>query len=680
MESMSLEDKLTTLRSHSLWKCMNKTEVLQEHKDTWRSNGLSNLRYKELSRSSVGHERVSMVRVDVCLNGHWTDVACSLDDNQMGSTLEEYKARFAATSSARAAPVSSMGGPNAGASSIDGQGEWKKATSKKHGKDYWWNTVTKETVWTDPHAGAGTGTGTGGGAGAGALPGSVGGGAGGGNGSDSSRKRPREDDVAESKDAGAHKRIATRAWDALAMEREAAKVNAPTFPFLRGKLNIGALVERLRNERAAKKELPTPAPAPGVSSNIAFKFEFTLSDDDPGLVTRAVQETIILKTRLKVKQGANVVDLPSFWEVWGRADKKLEQVVISSRDPHEEIWRQQRAFGYKIATTFMPGYAKALYEHFGAREVLDPCAGWGDRMVGAASTSSPQVTRYVAFDPNAPLRPGYAELLSLFGNSITEFSADKMKFSNGFEIHSMPFEAGAPHLESDSFDLVFTSPPFFEYEMYNPSNPQYRDWLTDFYTPLMQQSCRCVRPGGHVVIHIGDTSAGNIAEFMTHTVQKICSLTLQHKIGLRGMKSDKLREVWVYRKPLDVRGSLSVGEAQEGGRTRSAHTGGPVGGPAGPGGPRGGSGSGPSPGQKPIAGQGVPRHVAPSSGAPEADSRRRLVYRLTNPPLRLDRFTHEGRTFTLFDDGQCIGGSKQRLLGRLLGEVRAAHNTHVPTC
>ena len=49
------------------------------------------------------------------------------------------------------------------------------------------------------------------------------------------------------------------------------------------------------------------------------------------------------------------------------------------------------------ATTFMPGYAKAVYEHFGAQAVLDPCAGWGDRMLGA--------TRPYTYLPAPPSSP-----------------------------------------------------------------------------------------------------------------------------------------------------------------------------------------------------------------------------------------------------------------------------------
>ena len=52
----------------------------------------------------------------------------------------------------------------------------------------------------------------------------------------------------------------------------------------------------------------------------------------------------------------------------------------------------------------MPGYANAIFEHFGAKAVLDPCAGWGGRLAGAAAARC--VERYVAFDPNLRLRAG----------------------------------------------------------------------------------------------------------------------------------------------------------------------------------------------------------------------------------------------------------------------------------
>ena len=48
MEAMNLKQKLSFLKQHSTWKCMNKKEVLAEHDSSWRTNGLSNLTYSIL--------------------------------------------------------------------------------------------------------------------------------------------------------------------------------------------------------------------------------------------------------------------------------------------------------------------------------------------------------------------------------------------------------------------------------------------------------------------------------------------------------------------------------------------------------------------------------------------------------------------------------------------------------
>lgn len=74
------------------------------------------------------------------------------------------------------------------------------------------------------------------------------------------------------------------------------------------------------------------------------------------------------------------VDLPSFWDVWNKPNSQLPRLIIKDNNPNEAKWKyaipNKGNLGYKVATTFMPGYARALYEYYGATCVLDPCAGW----------------------------------------------------------------------------------------------------------------------------------------------------------------------------------------------------------------------------------------------------------------------------------------------------------------
>jgi hypothetical protein len=391
-------------------------------------------------------------------------------------------------------------------------------------------------------------------------------------------------------------------------------------PKLLDSIDADAYAERLKTD------------TPTYETNIrGYEIVYRLLDDKPADLVRAIQEPEILKTRIKLRQGGRVATLPSFWEVWYNPDSGLAEEVLVHADPNEAKWVLSKKYGYKLATTFMPTYAKSIYEYFRAECVLDPCAGWGDRMLGATVSSC--VKKYVGFDPNRALIPGYKEIMRRFGHeektkhpldAIFEFE-DKfapvvtqthvafntsvatqshvalnpvatqthvafntsvatqshvalnpvatqthvalnpvatqthvalnpvatqthVAFTNDFEIYAEPFEQGVLAFPPNSFDFAFTSPPYFDYEDYTVTNPKYKDWFLQFYTPLFKQTCRVLKPGTFFAIHIGDTSAGQITRFLVETVPQITSFRYVSKIGLKGTHSNQIRDVWLFQK------------------------------------------------------------------------------------------------------------------------------------
>jgi len=333
-------------------------------------------------------------------------------------------------------------------------------------------------------------------------------------------------------------------------------------PKLLDSIDADAYAERLKTD------------TPTYETNIrGYEIVYRLLDDKPADLVRAIQEPEILKTRIKLRQGGRVATLPSFWEVWYNPDSGLAEEVLVHADPNEAKWVLSKKYGYKLATTFMPTYAKSIYEYFRAECVLDPCAGWGDRMLGATVSSC--VKKYVGFDPNRALIPGYKEIMRRFGHeektkhpldAIFEFE-DKfapvatqthvalnpvatqthVAFTNDFEIYAEPFEQGVLAFPPNSFDFAFTSPPYFDYEDYTVTNPKYKDWFREFYTPLFKQTARVLKPGAFFAIHIGDTSAGQITRFL-ETVPQICAFRYVSKIGLKGTHSNQIRDVWLFQK------------------------------------------------------------------------------------------------------------------------------------
>ena len=297
-----------------------------------------------------------------------------------------------------------------------------------------------------------------------------------------------------------------------------------------------------------RKELPEFS-----IDNPEYEIVYKLKDDKPADYVRAIQEPEILKTRLKLKdrQTGKTKSLPSFDDVWNDPKSGLAKEVLESKDPQEAKWRLSTKFGYKIATTFMPMYAKAIYEYFGAKNILDNCEGWGDRMCGALASSC--VRRYVGFDPNKNLIPGYKKIQADFAHKVVidDPQHHHVKFDSGYEIYSIPFELGAHRLGHEKFDLAFTSPPFFDYEDYNPTNPKYENWYKEFYEPLFILTEKHLKANAFFAVHIDDTSAGKIRNFLFRRVDQITSFKYCGKIGLIGGKSGKIRNVYLFQRGSD---------------------------------------------------------------------------------------------------------------------------------
>ncbi|CAM9311977.1 unnamed protein product, partial [Ectocarpus fasciculatus] len=56
-EDMSLDEKLNFLRAHREWKCPNKWELLAEHMQSWRTNGLTDLQFSTIKDSLIDSSR-----------------------------------------------------------------------------------------------------------------------------------------------------------------------------------------------------------------------------------------------------------------------------------------------------------------------------------------------------------------------------------------------------------------------------------------------------------------------------------------------------------------------------------------------------------------------------------------------------------------------------------------------
>ncbi len=159
-----------------------------------------------------------------------------------------------------------------------------------------------------------------------------------------------------------------------------------------------------------------------------------------------------------------------------------------------------------IASQFRPTAAQAVYKLFNATNIYDPCGGWGDRMVAAMASNIP----YHCRDVNPLVLAGYASMQYMYGGNVSfEYEQSELSAPDG------------------TYDLVFTSPPYWKVEKYQgdlssfKKYPKFEDWLENFLFAMLDNCLSVLRPNGHMVINVSDVYA-------SHTYNRIVQPVLEY--------------------------------------------------------------------------------------------------------------------------------------------------------
>lgn len=206
------------------------------------------------------------------------------------------------------------------------------------------------------------------------------------------------------------------------------------------------------------------------------------------------------------------------------------------------------------AKKFDPFAAAMLYKEIAEYterniDIVDPCAGWGDRL--AAALASNYVHSYKGVDANKNLQEGYKGQIERYGDH------------DSFSVLHGAFEDRPWGEETETSDLVFTSPPYFNTEHYSMDTeqsdlryPLFEDWVKGFLEPLIMNSYQMLRPGGILALNVMNTAVGRkTIPLIRKTVETAARLPLE-QMGLYILPShnggrspfDKAEPVLVWRK------------------------------------------------------------------------------------------------------------------------------------
>ena len=150
-----------------------------------------------------------------------------------------------------------------------------------------------------------------------------------------------------------------------------------------------------------------------------------------------------------------------------------------------------------ICSQFKPNVAKALYDYFDSRNVLDFSVGWGDRLAGFYASSKTEM--YVGVDPrkeNHPIYERQAEHYERMTNNFWETEKKSIFHRDAAE----DFDFSQYY---DTFDTIFTSPPYFNIERYGTDDTQswvrYKDidsWNYQFLQKALDNMIPTLKSGG----------------------------------------------------------------------------------------------------------------------------------------------------------------------------------------
>ena len=222
---------------------------------------------------------------------------------------------------------------------------------------------------------------------------------------------------------------------------------------------------------------------------------------------------------------------------------KLEK-LFDPKNTSKKNFREKQSTAVQTAISFLqmdkgsgsafpPFHAKFFADRYLPKDtdgiVVDPCAGWGGRLLGTLSVHRKTRVTYIGVDPEKKNKAAYDGL----ERRINIWLKRELSGEREAILFYRPFEdwigsATAKKLFG-KVDLVITSPPYFSAENYNPSNKkqsanrykQYEAWKEKFYRQLVKGAYALLQPGGMFVLNIADVVGATRLERDARTLAKL---------------------------------------------------------------------------------------------------------------------------------------------------------------
>jgi hypothetical protein len=236
------------------------------------------------------------------------------------------------------------------------------------------------------------------------------------------------------------------------------------------------------------------------------------------------------KVRVKCKFGNH----PSPFEYW-TMNKKY--IIEKTKKKYNKIniynLREIIFENTKLCNNFRITVALTILKYFKPNKYLDISAGWGDRLIASILY---KIKLYVSCDPNLELHEYYDEIIDKISNEKRK--KNYIIYKNGF--------LESPIIDKD-FDIVFSSPPFFDLEKYSKCSQDSltkfrteKEWNDNFFIPSLIKSYNLLKLNGHMILYMGGS------KFIMDSMHKLDKI-MKYK-GQIYFYDTKLRGIYVWEK------------------------------------------------------------------------------------------------------------------------------------
>jgi hypothetical protein len=230
------------------------------------------------------------------------------------------------------------------------------------------------------------------------------------------------------------------------------------------------------------------------------------------LKKEVIVDTEIIKIDTRTRPGHKILDhhMPHFYAVENYKGKSVKNIftqavlekalftnILMHSTPYKSEIRRMITMtgGLGSVTKYRTVTAKALVQFFQAKRVFDPCTGWGGRMLGCLAAADD--TFYVGCEPD---KNTYKGLMGILQDDTIPLDTRVRA-----QIIQKPAEMALRDdiLMLEKFDMVLTSPPYFNLEQYTDSSQQsitsytkWEEWLEKWLKPVILNALTILKPGG----------------------------------------------------------------------------------------------------------------------------------------------------------------------------------------